>query len=133
MSDLLQELLLKNTNSIEELKTIVAVQNERLDQYNRSLEEHMKQTLLVREIAEAAKDQAHSVFLIAQTQSEKMDLFRDSLKSIDLCLKESTLSKKDQKVIDITSNIIVTLKYIGFAIAGIVPIVAGVFTVLRYF
>ena len=134
MSDLSQELLLKSIESIEELKALGAVQNERLNQYNQSLKEHMMQTSLVRQIAEAASEQAHSAFQVAQTQIERLDMMRASIGTIEALAKEDQIFlNHHKKAISGISGVYLWFKYTGYTIVALSPIVYGLYLAVVYF
>lgn len=133
-NELIQELVLKSINNLEELKTLNAIQNERLDQYNRSLKEHMAQTILVRQIAEAASDQAHSAFQIAQTQIERLDMMRASLATIETLAKEDkAFIDHHKKAISGLAGVYVWFKYTGYTIVALSPLVYGAYLAIVYF
>ena len=133
-TELIQELILKSISSIEELKALNAIQNERLDQYNRSLENHMAQTVAVRQIAEAASDQAHSAFQVAQTQIERLDMMRASVGTIETMVKEDhVFLSSNKKALSGLSGVYLWFKYTGYAIVALSPLVYGAYLALVYF
>jgi hypothetical protein len=133
-NELFQELMLKMMDSIEELKSVVAVQNERLDQYNKQLEIHIKRTQQLEIIAEAATEQAHAAVDIAKTQAERLELIKSSIDSV------SDMSKNNEKFIEANKSGIITasnffswLKHTGTIIASLATLSAGIWAIFTYF
>ena len=132
-NELFHELMLKMMESIEELKTLSAVQNERLDQYNKQLEIHIKRTEQLEIIAESASEQAHAAVEIAKTQSERLELIKSSIEKID---KKASDSEKfieaNQKGLLSASNFFSWLKYTGVIITSLATLSAGIWAIFTY-
>lgn len=133
-TELFQELMLKLMESVDELKSVVAVQNERLDQYNKQLEVHIKRTQQLEIIAESATEQAHAAVEIAKTQSERLEILKSTIEKID------ETSSSNEKFIEryrpgmtTASNFFTWLKYTGTIIASLATVSAGIWAVFTYF
>lgn len=133
-TELFQELMLKMMASIEDLKSVVAVQNERLDQYNKQLEVHIKRTQQLEIIAESATEQAHAAVEIVKTQAERLELIKSSIETIDNMAKTSEKFIEMNKAgITTASNFFVWLKYTGTILASLAIAGSGIWAVFTYF
>lgn len=149
MSDNLvfRELLNKLLDNVDELKTSSAVTNEkftslkneieqmnnRLDRYNDSLEQHMAQTMAVREIAEAAQTMAANSCKMIETQWKRIDEQKDIVKSLDDSFRTMfKVESEEKETVKITKNIFTTFKYLGYFVAAITPIVAAIWTFMGH-
>lgn len=132
-TDLFQELMLKLMENMEELKALSAVQNERLDQYNKQLEIHIKRTEQLEIIAESASEQAHAAVEIAKTQHERLEIIKSSIETIDKASKENQrFIEANKKGLLSASNFFSWLKYTGVIITSLATLSAGIWAIFTY-
>lgn len=133
MNELQEKLLMDVLEGVSTLKAISSVHGERLDQYNKQLEIHIRRTEAVEQIAEAASEQAYSAFQVAQTQIERLDIMKASLLTIEsMTKKDHDFLENNKKSLSAMAGIYIWLKYSGYAIAALSPITYGLWLVFTY-
>lgn len=125
--DLLEGLLLQAIESIGELNKTTAVQSSRLDQYNQSLSEHMKQTKAVQVIAEAAMTEAKAAFELAKKPCDAVN--RIQMESANI----STYLQVAKPTITIAHRVITWAKVSFKIVVYATPFVAAGWAIFKYY
>ncbi len=131
--DLLEGLLLKAIDSIDELNKTTTLQSARLDQYNGHLEEHMKRSDAIENIAIAAMAEAKAAINIARNPCEfalKMKAEMDALELQSVLHEKEIISAKP--TITIAHRVITWVKVTAIVIAALTPFVAAAWAIFKY-